>query len=61
MSLALVRSGSDSESDEETSAAGPPLTKTRKLEGAASYRTKFNFDWKKEFDFINNVPGDPYR
>ena len=57
MSLTLVRSGSDSESDEETSAAGPPLTKTRKLRS----RTKFNFDWKKEFDFITNVPGDPYR
>lgn len=38
-----------------------PPTKTRKLEGAASYRTKFSLDWKKEFDFITNVPGDPYR
>ena len=45
------------ESDEEED----PPSKTRKLDGAASYRTKFNTDWKKEFDFITRVPGDPYR
>lgn len=43
-------------SDEED-----PPSKTRRLDGAASYRTKFKIDWKKEFDFITSIPGDPYR
>ena len=38
-----------------------PPTKTRKLAGSATYRTKFHPEWKKEFNFITNVPGDPYR
>lgn len=38
-----------------------PPAKSRKLDGAASYRTKFNPEWKKEFDFVAGVPGDPYR
>lgn len=49
-----------SSSDEESDGHLPP-TKTRKLEGAASYKTKFHRDWKKEFDFVTNIPGDPYR
>ena len=49
----------DSESDSDLSdILHPP--KTRKLEGAASYRTKFRSEWKKDFNFITNVPGDPY-
>ena len=38
-----------------------PPSKSRKLDGAASYKTKFNQEWKKEFNFITNAPGDPYR
>ena len=49
------------ESEDQGDQCGPPSAKTRKLEGAASYKSKFNVDWKKEFDFITNVPGDPYR
>ena len=36
-------------------------TKMRKLDGAASYRTKFNSQWRKELDCIGGVPSDPYR
>ena len=39
----------------------PPPSKTRKLDGAASYPTTFKSEWKKEFPFITNVVGDPYR
>ena len=51
-------SGSDYESERELS---PPKSKTRKFSGAASYATKFNPDWKKEFPYITSVPEDPYR
>lgn len=49
-----------SESGEESDCDAIP-TKSRKLDGAACYKTKFHCDWKKEFDFITNVAGDPYR
>ena len=39
----------------------PPKFKMKKLTGAATYRTKFNQDWKKEFSFVKSVRGDPYR
>ena len=29
--------------------------------GAASYRTKFNTEWKKEFPFATSVSNDLYR
>ena len=42
--------------------AGPPEPKrSRKWQGAATYRTKFNPDWKKEYPFITSVSKDPYR
>ena len=46
---------SDSDSD-----CSPPA-KTRKLDGAATYPSRFNSEWKKEFLFVTNVIGDPYR
>ena len=39
---------------------GPP-SKFRKLQGAATYRHKYNSDWKKEFPFIDSVKGDLFR
>ena len=38
----------------------PPF-KVRKLQGAATYSCKYNSSWKKEFPFIGQVSGDPYR
>ena len=39
---------------------GPP-SKFRKLQGAATYRHKYNSDWNKEFPFIDSVRGDLFR
>ena len=49
---------SDYDSEEE---ARPPLSKKKAIAGAATYKTKFKDDWKKEFPFISSVYGDPYR
>ena len=51
---------SPSQSDNE-SGDDLPTSKTRKLDGAASYVTIFNPQWRKEFDLIAGVSGDPYR
>ena len=51
-------SGCDSDgSDRERN--GPPPTKTRKLEGAAKYPTKFNSDWTKKWSCIQ--PATKYK
>lgn len=51
---------SDTDHDAETS--GPPKPKrSRKYSGAATYLTKFNPSWKKEFPFNTCVTKDPYR
>lgn len=42
---------------DETENLSPPEEKSKKLSGAAKYRTL----WKKEFPFIAAVPGDSYR
>ena len=55
----LDHSDSDTESDSESDSR-PPWSK-RAQAGAATYRTKFNSDWKKEFPFITLVNKDPYR
>ncbi len=39
----------------------PRSKKAKKLTGAATYRTKFNPEWKREFSFVTSVHGDPYR
>ena len=31
---------------------GPSASKKKRLQGAATYRSKFNPDWTKEFSFI---------
>lgn len=50
----------ESDTDHETS--GPPKPKrSRKYSGVATYQTKFNPSWKKEFPFITSVIKDPYR
>lgn len=49
------------ETDNESSSHPPSSKKARKLDGYAKYPTKFRSEWKKEFNFITNVPGDPYR
>ena len=46
------------QSEEET---GPSAPKRKKLQGAATYKSKFNPDWTKEFSFIGPVKGDSYR
>ena len=33
----------------------------RKWSGAATYKTKFNRTWIKEFSFVASVRDDPYR
>ena len=53
-----TRSGSPDTSDCKD---GPPVSKRTKLSGAATYKTKFKEEWKKEFPFINSVHGDPFR
>ena len=54
-------SGSESETDREDFTRSPETKRTRKNCGAATYKTRFNSDWKKEFTFITSVPKDPYR
>lgn len=41
----------------------PPPCKMsmRKFHGAATYKSKYNPAWKKEFPFIDSVSGDLYR
>lgn len=53
----------DSEQEGQTSSAirVPKPKKKRKYSGAATYQTKFNPDWRKEFSFISAVSSDPYR
>lgn len=51
---------SDSKS-EEGELSPPRPKKTRKIAGAATYKTKVNPVWKKEFPFITSVTGDLYR
>lgn len=46
---------------DETENLSPPEEKSKKLSGAAKYRTKYRTLWKKEFPFIAAVPGDSYR
>ena len=45
------------ESDQEEA----PPSKVRKFHGAATYKSKYNSAWKKEFPFIDSVRGDMYR
>lgn len=54
-------SGSDLDTEGEVEACPPKSKKFRKLAGAATYKTKYNPAWKKEFPFITSVSGDPYR
>ena len=51
----IVSSSSCSESEE------PVSKRSRKLSGAATYRTKFNRAWTKDYPFISSVQNDPYR
>ena len=55
-----VSESSESESA-STSMSPPRPIKSRKLSGAATYKSKFNSAWIKEYPFITSVPGDPYR
>ena len=52
----MADSSADSDSDSDCS----PPAKTRKLDGAATYPSRFNSEWKKKFPFVTNVIGDPY-
>ena len=56
--IADILGDSDSETELESMAPEP---KRLRSGGAASYRTKFNPVWKKEFPFATSVPNDPYR
>ena len=47
--------------DREDFTQAPESKKSRKHSGAATYRTKFNPEWKKEFPFITSVSNDTYR
>ena len=51
----------DSGTDREELLGPPELKRSRRHSGAATYRTKFNPDWKKEFPFVTSVSKDPYR
>ena len=37
----------------------PPMKQSQA--GAATYKTRFNAAWTKEFDFISSVRGDPHK
>ena len=51
-----------SDTDGEDITLSPPKPKvSKKLLGAATYKTKFNPVWTKEYPFITSVSGDPYR
>jgi len=54
-------SDDDSGTDPEELTGPPEPKRSRKHSGAATYRTKFNPDWKKEFSFVTSVSKDPYR
>ena len=54
------QSGSDSDG-EDVSLSPPKPKMAKKLLGAATYKTKFNLNWTKEYSFITSVPSDPYR
>lgn len=49
----------DELSDEEPGPSSPKYRK--KIQGAATYKSKFNPAWIKEFPFIGPVRGDIYR
>lgn len=49
------------EYDTEEEALQPPKQKKKAIAGAATYKTKFKDEWKKEFPCISSVFGDPYR
>ena len=51
-------SSCDSDNDDHQP-SGPPPTKTRKLDGAAKYPTKFNLDWTKKWPCIQ--PATKYK
>ena len=38
-----------------------PLSKAKKVAGAATYKLKFNPAWIKDYPFIASVPHDPSR
>ncbi len=48
-------------SDVESNNEVPDPKRSRKLSGAATYKTKFNKAWINEFPFISSVQRDPYR
>ena len=51
-----------SESETTSTSMSPPRPKKcRKLSGAATYKSRFNSAWIKEYPFITSVPGDPWR
>ena len=52
---------SESSSESEHDLSPPKTKKAKKFTGAATYKTKFNLDWRKEFPFITSVQNDPYR
>ena len=52
---------SESSSESEHDLSPPKTKRTKKFTGAATYKTKFNLDWKKEFPFITSVQNDLYR
>ena len=53
----------DYDTDHEDYIRPPESKQSRKpkYSGAATYRTKFNPEWKKEFPFIASISKDPYR
>ena len=49
------------DSEEEARRLQPPNKRKKAMTGAATYRTKFKNEWKKEFPWISSVSGDPHR
>lgn len=54
-------SSEETENDPGSSTSAPTTKKKRSSSGAATYKTKFNKAWSKEFNFISAVRSDPYR
>ena len=57
----LLESEEFESGDSESGVDAPPPFKTRKLDGAAKYRTKYNPDWKKKWPCIQKASCDTYK
>ena len=53
--------GDESDSTSTLISIPPAPKRSKKLSGAAMYKTRFNPAWIKQYPFLTSVPEDPYR